>query len=193
MWWMCQYRLLQQSRVGSLGAAVSCLRAMIRGLRPRMERGGVAVQLQEWTRGNKHARGWAACQLVSPRWCFTHRLQSCCSLLPVPLQAGQLLGTVRTELPLPLSGFHWRTIISPLPLQTPQASVCVAASNPVPCGANEECGSSSNEACQAIPRSLQWHTRAGHSLQLSTAAPLQPPLCGSSVGFSVVDIFTQYW
>jgi hypothetical protein len=65
----------------------------------------------------------------------------------VPLQAGQLRGNVNTLLPslllllLPLSGFQCRTMISPLPLHTPQSTVVVDTSNPDPCNSNHAtCG-----------------------------------------------------
>lgn len=71
----------------------------------------------------------------------THRLHSCCSLLPVPLHPGQLRGSVSMLLPLLLpsmlllllSGLHCRTMISPLPLHTLQAATWVEASTPEPC------------------------------------------------------------
>lgn len=73
----------------------------------------------------------------TPKFSPPHRLHSCCSLLPVPLQAGQLRGRVSKPVPsavllLP-SGLQWRTMISPLPLHTLHTAVCVEASKPDPC------------------------------------------------------------
>lgn len=80
-----------------------------------------------------------------------HLWQCCRSFLPLPLQAGQLRGSVNILLPpalllalslplllallllLLLSGFQCRTMISPLPLHTRQSAAAVAASNPEPC------------------------------------------------------------
>lgn len=82
-----------------------------------------------------------------------HRLHSCCSLLPVPLHAGQLRGSVNMLLPslllpsLLLSGLHCRTMISPLPLHTLQAATWLEASAPDPCSTNKH-----THACGALTR-----------------------------------------